>query len=93
MADKLLEIRDLAKKFASRAGREDGPWVIQGLNFSVADGEFLTIVGPSGAGRQRSSRRSTALTLQLPINTMSVTVTSAANTPVVSKFIAPSCTR
>jgi NitT/TauT family transport system ATP-binding protein len=49
--EKLLEIRDLSKKFAKRAGREDTAWVIQDLSFSVADGEFLTIVGPSGAGK------------------------------------------
>ena len=47
----LLEVRDLAKRFATRAGREPSPWVIQGLSFSVADGEFLTIIGPSGGGK------------------------------------------
>lgn len=47
----LLEVRDLAKRFASRAGREPSPWIIQGLSFSVAEGEFLTIIGPSGGGK------------------------------------------
>ena len=47
----LLEVRDLAKRFAARAGREPTVPVIQGLSFSVADGEFLTIIGPSGAGK------------------------------------------
>src|SRR3990170_6227988 len=51
MADPLLEVRDLSKRFASRAGRGPSPWVIQGLSFSVKEGEFLTIVGPSGAGK------------------------------------------
>jgi len=48
---KLLEIQALAKKFAGRAGREGGAFVIRDLSFSVDDGEFLTIVGPSGAGK------------------------------------------
>jgi NitT/TauT family transport system ATP-binding protein len=47
----LLEVRDLSKRFAMRGGREVSPWVIQDLSFSVADGEFLTIIGPSGAGK------------------------------------------
>jgi len=47
----LLEVRDLAKRFASRSGREPSPWIIQGLSFSVAEGEFLTIIGPSGGGK------------------------------------------
>ncbi len=51
MSESLLEVRDLAKRFATRTGREPSPWVIQGLSFSVKDGEFLTIVGPSGAGK------------------------------------------
>jgi len=51
VSESLLEVRDLAKRFATRTGREPSPWVIQGLSFSVKDGEFLTIVGPSGAGK------------------------------------------
>ncbi len=47
----LLEVRDLSKRFAARGGRESSPWIIQDLSFSVADGEFLTIIGPSGAGK------------------------------------------
>jgi NitT/TauT family transport system ATP-binding protein len=47
----LLEVRDLGKRFASRAGRDAPAWVIQGLSFSVGDGEFLTIIGPSGSGK------------------------------------------
>jgi NitT/TauT family transport system ATP-binding protein len=51
MSAPLLEVRDLSKRFATRAGRDASPWVIQDLNFSVADGEFLTIIGPSGSGK------------------------------------------
>jgi NitT/TauT family transport system ATP-binding protein len=47
----LLEVRDLSKRFAARAGRDAQSWVIQDLSFSVGDGEFLTIVGPSGSGK------------------------------------------
>jgi NitT/TauT family transport system ATP-binding protein len=47
----LLEVRDLAKRFAGRTGRDQALWVIKDLSFSVADGEFLTIIGPSGAGK------------------------------------------
>jgi NitT/TauT family transport system ATP-binding protein len=47
----LLEVRNLAKRFPTRAGREPSPWVIRDLTFSVGEGEFLTIVGPSGAGK------------------------------------------
>jgi NitT/TauT family transport system ATP-binding protein len=47
----LLEVRDLSKRFAARAGRDAPPWVIQDLSFSVSDGEFLTIIGPSGSGK------------------------------------------
>jgi NitT/TauT family transport system ATP-binding protein len=50
-AGPLLEVHDLSKRFASRAGRDPASWVIQGLSFSVADGEFLTIIGPSGSGK------------------------------------------
>lgn len=47
----LLEVRNLAKRFPSRQGREPTPWVIRDLSFSVKDGEFLTIIGPSGSGK------------------------------------------
>jgi NitT/TauT family transport system ATP-binding protein len=47
----LLEVRNLCKRFPTRAGRAPSPWIIQNLTFSVANQEFLTIVGPSGAGK------------------------------------------
>jgi len=47
----LLEIRNLAKRFPSRQGREPSPWVIRDLSFAVREGEFLTIIGPSGSGK------------------------------------------
>lgn len=47
----LLEVHDLSKRFAARAGRQAAPAVIEGLSFTVSEGEFLTIVGPSGSGK------------------------------------------
>jgi len=47
----LLEVRNLAKRFPTRQGREPSPWIIRDLTFSVPDGELLTIIGPSGAGK------------------------------------------
>jgi len=51
MQPPLLEVRGLAKRFATRVGEEAPRWVIRDLDFSVAEGEFLTIVGPSGSGK------------------------------------------
>ena len=51
MGEPLLEIKDLAKRFTARSGGDPSPWVIRDLSFSVAEGEFLTIIGPSGAGK------------------------------------------
>ena len=43
----LLEVKGLTKSFATT----DKPVVaIDGLSFSVEDGEFVSIVGPSGCG-------------------------------------------
>jgi NitT/TauT family transport system ATP-binding protein len=47
----MLEIKNLGKRFPARAGREQPPWIIQDMSFSVGAGELLTIVGPSGAGK------------------------------------------
>jgi NitT/TauT family transport system ATP-binding protein len=51
MTSSYLEIRNLAKRFPTRHGREPSPWVIRDLSFSVNEGEFLTIIGPSGSGK------------------------------------------
>ncbi len=43
-----VEVRDLRKAFAS----ERGPLqVVDGVSFTVGDGEFVAIVGPSGCGK------------------------------------------
>lgn len=46
-----LAIRGLGKRFESRDGRKADSWVLQDLSMSVADGEFVTLVGASGAGK------------------------------------------
>jgi NitT/TauT family transport system ATP-binding protein len=51
VAEALLDIRGLGKRFPPRHGREPSPWIIQDLSLAVGAGEFLTIVGPSGAGK------------------------------------------
>ncbi len=51
MTQPLLEVRNLAKRFPSRHGREPMPWVIRDMSFSVNEGEFLTLIGPSGSGK------------------------------------------
>lgn len=40
----MLEVRNLAKSFGNRQ-------ILQNMNFSLKDGEILTVVGPSGAGK------------------------------------------
>jgi NitT/TauT family transport system ATP-binding protein len=44
----MIELRDLSKSYAS----QDGPVeALRGLSFTIADGEFITIVGHSGCGK------------------------------------------
>lgn len=40
----MLEVKNLAKSFGNRQ-------ILQNMNFSLKDGEILTVVGPSGAGK------------------------------------------
>ncbi|MDE6765840.1 MAG: ABC transporter ATP-binding protein, partial [Duncaniella sp.] len=40
----MIEVKDIVKSF-------DGLRVLDGVSLTVADGEFLSIVGPSGAGK------------------------------------------
>jgi NitT/TauT family transport system ATP-binding protein len=78
-APALLEVRGLGKRFAQRHGREPSPWVIQDLSFSVAAGEFLTIVGPSGAGK------STLLNIIAQIDTATAGEIVFDGTPVTTR--------
>src|SRR5688572_2337897 len=43
-----IEIKNIKKSFASDQGLLP---VVEGIDFSVGDGEFVAIVGPSGCGK------------------------------------------
>jgi ABC-type nitrate/sulfonate/bicarbonate transport system ATPase subunit len=43
-----IEVRDVRKSFVTKKGELS---VVDGVDFSVADGEFVAIVGPSGCGK------------------------------------------
>jgi NitT/TauT family transport system ATP-binding protein len=49
MAAPLIEARGLGMTY--RTARGDKVVALDGLNFSVADGEFISVVGPSGCGK------------------------------------------
>jgi len=44
----MLKLRNLERRFESGKGFE---YVLRQINLEIADGEFLTIMGPSGAGK------------------------------------------
>jgi NitT/TauT family transport system ATP-binding protein len=46
----LLDVLDLGKRYSPRGGQGSG-WILRNLTFSVAEGEFVTILGRSGAGK------------------------------------------
>src|SRR5258707_15656149 len=48
MSDKKIVVEGITKSFVSNQGALP---VIDGVSFSVGDGEFVAIVGPSGCGK------------------------------------------
>lgn len=44
----MIVTKDLEKFYENRAGRT---WVLRQIGISIAEGEFVTIMGPSGAGK------------------------------------------
>lgn len=44
----MIELNNVEKSFALPAGRQ---WVLRNVNLSVAEGDFLSIMGPSGSGK------------------------------------------
>ena len=43
----MIDLRNLEKSFKTRAGET---FVLRRITMSIAEGEFVTIMGPSGAG-------------------------------------------
>ena len=80
----LLGTRRAGKRFPASQDREQR---------RVAHAQVQVSSTACGGGRQRSSARSAALSSQLAACTMRVAARIAENTDVVSKFIAPVCTR
>lgn len=50
MADVLLKVDDLSKSYPDRQGRP-GPLIFREVNFDIARGEFVCIIGHSGCGK------------------------------------------
>lgn len=46
--EKILEVKDISKKYQNKEGEIIA---LQGINFRVNKGEFLSIIGPSGCGK------------------------------------------
>ena len=46
--DPILETRDLRKSFGSGTARTP---ILDGISFSVREGDFVAVVGPSGCGK------------------------------------------
>jgi putative ABC transport system ATP-binding protein len=44
----MIELKSVEKSFALPAGRQ---WVLRNVNLEVAEGDFLSIMGPSGSGK------------------------------------------
>jgi len=60
MSTPLLEVNDLKKHFPIRAGFLGGVtghvYAVDGISFSIAKGETLSLVGESGCGNPPSAR-------------------------------------
>ncbi len=60
MTEAAIEIRGLSKTFVNEAGEEVS--VLRGLDLTVAPGEFLCVLGPTGGGKTTLLRLLTGLT-------------------------------
>ncbi|WP_296138600.1 ABC transporter ATP-binding protein [Corynebacterium kroppenstedtii] len=49
MTKRLVEVSNLKKSF--QINRRDSDEILKGIDFSAAEGEFVSIVGPSGSGK------------------------------------------
>ena len=52
MATKIINVKDLVLTYA------DGTKAVQGISFSVKEGEFFGFLGPNGAGKSTTIRYS-----------------------------------
>ena len=48
-ADKIIQLENIVKSF-------DGEQVLKGINLSIGDKEFVTLLGPSGCGKTTTLR-------------------------------------
>jgi NitT/TauT family transport system ATP-binding protein len=47
----MIEIKGLKKRFTGRGSNDDGVLALDGVDLTVKDNEFLTVIGPSGCGK------------------------------------------
>lgn len=48
---KIVEVKDLAYAYPLYTQDDEIEWVLQGVNFDVEEGEFVSIMGPTGVGK------------------------------------------
>ena len=53
MSNPMIELRKIEKSYALPAGRQ---WVLRNVDLDVREGDFVSIMGPSGSGRPACCR-------------------------------------
>ena len=70
VSNKIVEVRDVSKCYGGKMGRrghaESMTRALDHVNFSVAQGEFVAIMGPSGSGK--STLLNCLATIDTPTN-------------------------
>ncbi len=51
MTSPIIEVRDLGYAYPAMEPHEEAPWVLDGVDLEVERGEFLSVMGPTGAGK------------------------------------------
>ena len=75
MNQPLIDLVNISKSF-------DGTMVLDDLNLSVKENEFVTLLGPSGCGRPQPSALSAALKLLTPAKLFLTAQISASCPPI-----------